>query len=494
MISLYDLSDSDLNKLLATKVKIIEKVNASTIVVQVDESMRLRIYKDTKLEKELGSKSADPMSLSYKRIYDYFKTKEDNIKQRLTIGDKYVFSYCNGLSKIVTYDFSPKNDLILDCIIKYGDIVIKDYESLEPYKNVFECDIIPYIFDGYLTPDQQSKILEFIANYNAYGMTSELFTSSIIPVLNPSMTQTFLNPLYKAIDSLIFRFEDSKKTYKMTDPRTINKIKAAHNEDNKDYVSILLSHFIMWCSSHIDKIISNTEEITYSNILKAVITKYILFTKNLNIAKEIKSSAVKSDIDTKEYKSEQISDIIKEQHITDEEFSNFVGLLFSVFDGKNKHSETYSLSRDIITIRGYIHDTITEEEEKAKKKKDEELAKKKEEIEKEAMKKAEDELYDKLKKEAEEKVQKELKKKEQELKAKAEEEAKKEAEDKAKKKDKKKDEEDGGDKSEDKESEDKESKEDKKSEDDKAEDVKESISIDMPLTFEEFIRRKRNIL
>lgn len=240
--------------LFNTHVVVSEKINATRFCFSKDENGEFIFYKKdgkiSKVERTLNRLFEEPIS--------YIEGLSDQVKSAIIPGYTYGFRYFHSKSPIfIEYDKMPLNSLILTDIKNKNGKVIDDIHVLNRVSDLLTVERPPVIWNGKLTDEQKSRIIDYLKlseNDIKIKYSSTSFTHFIISVLDPSRKTSTLNKdVSKPIDSIVFKFIDTDKKSvihaKLVDP-IMQNIKASYDEEKevKDMYGIILSDIVEFIS------------------------------------------------------------------------------------------------------------------------------------------------------------------------------------------------------------------------------------------------------
>lgn len=285
-----------LKSLLNSYVIINEKVDGTFFGVKKSKNDQFRYFKKS------GEISyVDRVLMKYYNpAISYFEHISPEKRQRIPANFYFGFEYfTNGDSLTHRYDRLPKNNLVLSYIHKLDDSgavvsTIQNKEQLDKWADYLGVERPPIIFEGNLTDEQKTAILEFV-----YAPSEELFskfktrsfTKYILSILNDEQSSSFLKDTANgSIDTIVFRFYDENAENpeaavflaKMVDP-IFNHEKTVKPKENKsqDYIWLividLMNHFEMYDVADLKKMAStgNTFDEKYVAMINAMFRDFI---------------------------------------------------------------------------------------------------------------------------------------------------------------------------------------------------------------------------
>ena len=242
----YKKDPKRVEKLLAGKIEISEKLDGSRFQVQADEGGKLTYFK----RKDAPISKIDRTLAKYyeKAIMHFDNFSEEKISS-LPEGWRFGMEYFPNLHPVtIVYDRLPLNNLVLTDIQvkdprdKTID-VITDIATLSKWANILEVERPSIIFDGKLSDTQNRRILDFLNTpYNdlVSRFKTENFTMFILNILNPELKTSFMhNDTAKDIDGLIFKFE-GKEAYRVSNPEIATRKLEKKEEKPSDIYNLTL--------------------------------------------------------------------------------------------------------------------------------------------------------------------------------------------------------------------------------------------------------------
>lgn len=189
----------------------------------------------------------------YDRPISYILNLPQDIRDSIPVNMKFNFDYIQSTTTPnLQYDEIPKNHLILSYIENENGKKIEDVKTLNFYADMMDVDRCPIIFNGKLTEQQKSEILEFVETpfedlKEKYSTSS--FAQYLLFILNPELKRTKLNnSLESPIKGVIFKFVRNTGTYysKIYDVFFNDLIKSKKHEPQKasDNYYLILSDIL----------------------------------------------------------------------------------------------------------------------------------------------------------------------------------------------------------------------------------------------------------
>ena len=217
-------NSNEFNDMLNNKIVVTEKIAAPSLFVRRGLN-GFEFFKNGSSE-ELSVVDRTLVSL-YETAIKYFQSLSPETKQSMPIDWKFGFDYMpeDGVASI-EYDTLPLNYLILTHIQALGENgkarkIITDSQVLSKWATTFGVQAPPVLFDGMLSAEQKTKLLDLLSLSDSQykqQFAAKSFTRDAYHAFDSSLAKSALNNnLDKEIDGLIVSFVDSTKikTFKL---------------------------------------------------------------------------------------------------------------------------------------------------------------------------------------------------------------------------------------------------------------------------------------
>jgi hypothetical protein len=256
---MYNKKGADfINQLFNQFVTINEKMDGSAFSFERDrESGKFRFYRrDQRNPITLVDRT---LMKYYEKPIQYIESLPPHILERIPRGWRFGLEYFANKAPVeIVYDRIPKNNLILSYVHQMGDggkikKTVQDKEKLDDWADLLGVEKPPIIFQGRLSEDQKSDLMEFMETpfkELVEKFRTNSFVRFIIKTLNPELTKTALNDdLDKDVEGVVFRFGEPDKESdtvlaKMVDPvfTEMAKQKAQNRKTKKpsDFLGITI--------------------------------------------------------------------------------------------------------------------------------------------------------------------------------------------------------------------------------------------------------------
>jgi hypothetical protein len=297
LYDIYNKKGSDfINQLFNQYVTVNEKMDGSAFSFERD--------KDTGKFKFYRRDQRNPITLVdrtlmkyYEKPIQYIESLPPHVIQRIPRNWRFGLEYfANNKPVEIFYDRVPKNNLILSYVHELDDSgkivkTIQNKEKLDQWADLLGVEQSPIIFQGKLSENQKTELLEFLNTpfkRLVEKFSTQSFVRFIISILNPSLQKSALNDdLDKDVEGIVFRFGDPGKEgetvlAKMVDPifTEIAKQKSAEKRSQKpsDFLGITLldvMNFILQSGLKSFDVEGDTEDERYISFISDVFSKFL---------------------------------------------------------------------------------------------------------------------------------------------------------------------------------------------------------------------------
>jgi hypothetical protein len=233
--------DSFLKNLLNNYVIINEKIEGAFFGVKKMQNDSFKYFK-----KSGEIRYVDRVLMKYYNpAISFFENLSLLTRQKIPANFYFGFQYfSNGTAHKNNYAFEPKNNLVLSYIHRLTDdgkieSTIQNKEQLTLWADYLEVEPPPIIFEGKLTDEQKTEILDFVYSNNKnllkkFKTTS--FTKYILGVLDEGTDSSFLREdLDRNIETIVFRFYDESEEKPKPKVFLAKLVDPLFNEKNKEY-------------------------------------------------------------------------------------------------------------------------------------------------------------------------------------------------------------------------------------------------------------------
>lgn len=297
LYDIYNKKGSDfINQLFNQYVTVNEKMDGSAFSFERD--------KDTGKFKFYRRDQRNPITLVdrtlmkyYEKPIQYIESLPPHVIQRIPRNWRFGLEYfANNKPVEIFYDRLPKNNLILSYVHELDDSgkivkTIQNKEKLDQWADLLGVEQSPIIFQGKLSEDQKTELLEFLNTpfkKLVEKFSTQSFVRFIISILNPSLKKSALNDdLDRDVEGIVFRFGDPGKEgetvlAKMVDPifTEIAKQKSAEKRSQKpsDFLGITVldvMNFILQSGLKSFDVEGDTEDERYISFISDVFAKFL---------------------------------------------------------------------------------------------------------------------------------------------------------------------------------------------------------------------------
>jgi cytidyltransferase-like protein len=298
---LYDIYNKKgqefIDQLFNTFVTVNEKMDGSAFTFERDkETGKFKFYRrDQRNPITLVDRT---LMKYYEKPIQYIESLPPHILEKIPRGWRFGLEYfANNKPVEIMYDRIPKNHLMLSYVHEYGDDgkikkTIQDKDELDKWADLLGIDRAPIIFQGHLTDDQRSQILDFLRTpfeKLVERFKTQSFVRFIIGTLNPELKKSALNEdLDKDVEGIVFRFGDPSKESgepvlaKMVDPVFTQMAKDKSMKQKADKPSDFLGltvldvmNFILEKGLDHFRVEGDTEDERYVSFMSSVFSNFL---------------------------------------------------------------------------------------------------------------------------------------------------------------------------------------------------------------------------
>ncbi len=297
LYDIYNKKGSDfVNQLFNQYVTVNEKMDGSAFSFERD--------KDTGKFRFFRRDQRNPITLVdrtlmkyYERPIQYIESLPPHVVERIPRKWRFGLEYfANNKPVEIFYDRVPKNNLILSYVHELDDSgkivrTLQNKEKLDSWADLLGVERSPIIFQGKLTEDQKTELLDFMSTpfkKLVEKFSTQSFVRYIISILNPALEKSALNDdLDKDVEGIVFRFGDPGKEgdtvlAKMVDPifTEIAKQKSSDKREKKpsDFLGITILDVLNFILQHGIKsfeVDGDSEDERYVSFISDVFAKFL---------------------------------------------------------------------------------------------------------------------------------------------------------------------------------------------------------------------------
>lgn len=221
-----DKGDEFINRLFTMPVTVYEKLDASQFSFECDGNGNFSFYKQG--QNNPISKIDITLSQYYNAAIKHIQNLPIEKIRLIPPHWRFCCEYFIDKNPVyISYDEMPKNGLVLINIIDNSEKTKKVLDNktlLSEWSDFLDIETPPLIFQGLLSEDQKSKIMEFVRTPN-HKLKEKFETNSFIrhllSILDPERRTSFLRNTDRGlIEGVIFKFGNDEETYtaKIIDP------------------------------------------------------------------------------------------------------------------------------------------------------------------------------------------------------------------------------------------------------------------------------------
>lgn len=221
----------------------------------------------------------------YNQAYNYFISLPEHIISLLNPKWWYCFQYFPDHQPAhIKYNKVPKNNLILNCVVKKDNDYVYDYDEIMEYSKLFNIEPLPIIFKGKLS-NKQLEVIELYLNTNEndlkYIFDEDNFAYFFYKILNPKIENSFLmgsNEFNDNLEKMVIKIDGkSKYSFEILNP-LYNKMVLLNNTEHVTNYSLILLKFLEFCqiiSLDKYKLKKITREELYIELISNIFNDYI---------------------------------------------------------------------------------------------------------------------------------------------------------------------------------------------------------------------------
>ena len=322
----------------------------------------------------------------YNQAIEYFENMPLEKRQRIPKNFYFGFQYfAKGDAKRANYSKEPLNGLILSYVHKLFDdgqveSTIQNKEQLSRWAKFLGVEEPPVIFEGYLTDEQKTNILEFVYSKEEDLITkfkTSSFTKYIISLLDENKESSFLrDDLDRSIDAIVFRFYDTQsedleeKAFlaKLVDPIFKERVKnnVPEKTGTQDYIWLIVidlmnyietyqvEDLIDFCEEHEGKSYEEKYVLLINKIFKEFIDDYNEKYEGLILELPEYLNREEFDLDESLIKDKTITVLIK----NNETYREIYKILLNFFRRNRKKSSASFFTKNMLVQLNLIIDKI----------------------------------------------------------------------------------------------------------------------------------------
>lgn len=231
--------DDFINRLFTMPVTVYEKLDASQFSFERDDEGMMYFYKQD--QNTPISKIDITLSQYYNGAIKHIQNLPMDKVNLIPANWRFCCEYFIDRNPVyISYDQMPKNGLVLINIIDNSTKnkkVLDNKNLLSEWADFLDIEMPPIIFQGILSEDQKSKIIEFVRTPVVQlkeKFQTNSFIRHLLSILDPTKTNSFLRETDRGlIEGVVFRFGDDENSFtaKIIDP--IFYSRKVDNKDNK---------------------------------------------------------------------------------------------------------------------------------------------------------------------------------------------------------------------------------------------------------------------
>jgi hypothetical protein len=286
-----------------TKVARLNGISNSKEFVDIIKDKELLIYEDVQgsrvfvkwtgdnfiiKPKSLNNAPLNLIDLTSQKFYNdaikHLYSLNNYVTDLLNVSWWFCFEYFpDNQPANVTYNKTPKNNLILNCIVK-GSIYNYNLEEIMEYSKLLDVDFLPVLFKGKLTDKQLEAIDLYLSTSEEdlkYLFGECNFAKFFYKLLNPRLENSFLmnsENFNDNLEKIIIKIDGNDLyTFELLNP-LYKRLELNNNTEYVQVYSLILVNFLEFCqliSLDTYKLKAVTRDELYIEFVCALFNDYI---------------------------------------------------------------------------------------------------------------------------------------------------------------------------------------------------------------------------
>jgi hypothetical protein len=220
----------------------------------------------------------------YNQAYYYFNSLPQYVTDLLNPNWWFCFEYFPDLHPAnIQYEKTPKNGLILVCIVK-GNKYKYNYDELKEFSGLLDVDSLPVMFKGKLNQKQLEIIALFLNSSEEdlkYIFGENNFAKFFYGLLNPNFTNSFLmhnSEFNNNLEKIIMKIDGNDEySFEILNP-LYNRMTFTNDTNYVEIYTQILLNFLEFCQL-IDikkyKVKANTKDEIYIDLISQIFNDYM---------------------------------------------------------------------------------------------------------------------------------------------------------------------------------------------------------------------------
>jgi hypothetical protein len=301
-----------LNLITDKQLVIFEDIQGSKIFVKYDGNKF--IIKPKSLKNDPLNFIDLTVQKFYNTAFNYMHSLPSYVTDLLSKSWWFCFEYFppyDACPANIEYSKNPRNNLILNCIVK-GNKYKYDYAELQEYANLFDCDCLPVIFMGKLNIKQLEVINLFLHTSEddlefVFGESN--FAKFFYDILNPQLKNSFLmhnDEFNDNLEKIIIKVDGNDDlSFEILNP-LYKRMSYQNTSEHVEMYSLIILNFLEYCQL-IDinsyKVKANIKDEIYIDLICQLFNEYMDNVKKnidewkINIPQFFKDEKFKINID-----------------------------------------------------------------------------------------------------------------------------------------------------------------------------------------------------
>lgn len=222
----------------------------------------------------------------YNNVHQYFHSLPGYVVDLMSKSWWFCFEYFppyDACPANIEYSKNPRNNLILNCIVK-GNKYKYDYAELQEYANLFDCDCLPVIFMGKLNQKQLEVINLFLHTSEddlefVFGESN--FAKFFYDILNPQLKNSFLmhrDEFNDNLEKIVIKVDGNDDiSFEVLNP-LYKRMSYQNSSEYVEMYSLIILNFLEYCqliNINSYKVKANIKDEIYIDLICQLFNEYM---------------------------------------------------------------------------------------------------------------------------------------------------------------------------------------------------------------------------
>ena len=222
----------------------------------------------------------------YNMAFNYFHSLPGYVIDLMSKSWWFCFEYFppyDACPANIEYAKNPRNNLILNCIVK-GNKYKYDYAELQEYANLFDCDCLPVIFMGKLNQKQLEVINLFLHTSEddlefVFGESN--FAKFFYDILNPQLKNSFLmhkDEFNDNLEKIVIKVDGNDDiSFEVLNP-LYKRMSYQNSSEYVEMYSLIILNFLEYCqliNINDYKVKANIKDEIYIDLICQLFNEYM---------------------------------------------------------------------------------------------------------------------------------------------------------------------------------------------------------------------------